>query len=623
MTLKQARKVLGIGPDEDPKDRLDEFEMTRREMASNVQTAPPEAHAKTNKKRLAEYDAALAMVRGDISSNRSDDQEIQGVGLKFALWLLAILAVLGSLGGWAHHQHQEKLRVALEAKLNGLTEANTAAISEQEWEDSEALYEQIIALGSGPKISAVAAEVRQQIDLGKDAQRKEFVETGLAKAKKFYDNGDFDSAATAVRTVLDRYPEEQEVVDLGAEIQVAIDDQTRAHWREVISKAIAERNWSNASGGIASLREKLPGDLSIAELEKVMLAEQTKQQQELARARELMEAAMVRDNGEFDAEALRLITQAKELAPEDPKILEAFERIDGYTRTLRVPEDVPTLSAALAQLRSKDKVLLGEGTFEGGAWVAAGVEIEGVGGGKTIITGDILKNPVLTFGPNSAGAKISNLVFQAVGFDTGNERFAAVLVRGGAVEFSNCRFTRSSGHGLAVMDGGKVSAEKCRFTENAWEGASVRGAGSRLSLIACEARGNFGHGYEVWDEASAEIVDSTAAANSRNGLLLDSAGGSLVVRDNRFSGNREYGAVLASGTTGTFTNNECRENELGGLVVRQPAVKIQVSGNRFEKNGGPGLVLEAGVAAAAYTQNRSVSNRGRDRVEGIRFPIAN
>ena len=63
MTLSEARKTLGLGPDDDPRPFLNEFKEARERIAEMVRTAPNETLEVRYQKGLTDFDQALAAVR--------------------------------------------------------------------------------------------------------------------------------------------------------------------------------------------------------------------------------------------------------------------------------------------------------------------------------------------------------------------------------------------------------------------------------------------------------------------------------------------------------------------------------------------------------------------------------
>ncbi|MEM9237711.1 MAG: hypothetical protein AAGB14_13115, partial [Verrucomicrobiota bacterium] len=72
MTLKEARKVLGLDPDVDPAEHLGEFDQARERIAELVRDAPNETIALRYQDGLLEFDKALAAVREEIERRRSE-----------------------------------------------------------------------------------------------------------------------------------------------------------------------------------------------------------------------------------------------------------------------------------------------------------------------------------------------------------------------------------------------------------------------------------------------------------------------------------------------------------------------------------------------------------------------
>jgi len=63
MTLAEARKILGLGPDDDPHPFMAEFKEARDRIAEMVRTAPNETLATRYQQGLVDFDRALAAVR--------------------------------------------------------------------------------------------------------------------------------------------------------------------------------------------------------------------------------------------------------------------------------------------------------------------------------------------------------------------------------------------------------------------------------------------------------------------------------------------------------------------------------------------------------------------------------
>ena len=69
MTLTDARKILGLGPDEDPRPLLAEFKNAREHIAAMVRTAPNETLGDRYQQGLVEFDQALAAVQEHLEAS--------------------------------------------------------------------------------------------------------------------------------------------------------------------------------------------------------------------------------------------------------------------------------------------------------------------------------------------------------------------------------------------------------------------------------------------------------------------------------------------------------------------------------------------------------------------------
>ena len=63
MTLAEARKILGLGPEDDPRPFMAEFQEARDRIAAMVRNAPNETLATRYQQGLVDFDRALAAVR--------------------------------------------------------------------------------------------------------------------------------------------------------------------------------------------------------------------------------------------------------------------------------------------------------------------------------------------------------------------------------------------------------------------------------------------------------------------------------------------------------------------------------------------------------------------------------
>lgn len=531
-------------------------------------------------------------------------------------YLLLFSLVGGLCGAWFFFYMEEEAERQRQIELVFLKGLGSKLVEGRRWDDASEAYLRIEELDPN---SEVAEMGRLSIDFGREEEQQQFVGYWSGEALAAYEAGRLDDAMKAVAELLAKYPDEEESIELKGKIEEAKFAQLRQKWQAKLRLAIEGGDWASADAGLVLMGKELAGDSLIPELALELSQAKERERLRLAKAVELVDAARLRDRGVFDSLALEWVREAVALAPKDLEIRKFYEKLASYTRTLRVPEDVPTVEAALEGARDRDRIVMGEGSFVGGLVINKAVHLEGAGGGKTVVSEEAEKGPALTLGPGAEGAMISGITFRQDGFDAGMKRYPAGLVRGAGVEFSDCVFTEASGHGLMVIDGGKAVALRCAFVGNGWDGMAARGKGSQMTARECKSTGNFGHGYDVWDGALAVIEGGQAKGNSGNGVLVASAAAGLLITGGEFSGNREYGIVVDAGASGRIEGNHCRTNLLGGLVVRFAAISVVVEGNWLEKNKGAGLLLEQGLRQDVYSENSIRSNSGKQIVVGAKF----
>ena len=665
MTLTEAREILGLGPDEDPRPHLDEFRAVRERIADMVRTAPNEMLAARYQEGLVEFDRALAAVReylealGLISrvtdvkvndnaptergravfveanqvkesvglpvvsqrlpgySDEDDSEPTTGRVFRVVVWSLLLLSLIG-FGGWMYLKVEEERELSKQARVAFLERQRAVFIENRRWPDAEEAFAEIEGIYPDSDLISLG---RRSIEAGMTEEQNQFIGYWKGEAIAAFEASRWDDAEKAAQQVLDKYPGEKEINALISRVGVAKQEEERQEVFASVRKSIAGRDFDRALSYAQSLAARDTQDTEAADLLREANQAKDKAEADLMRARELAAMAANRDTGKFDEEAINWMREALALAPDDEPIKARYEKMASYTRTIRIPEDVKTVAEALSKARDRDRVVLAEGIWEGPFVIAAGVELEGVSG-KTIVQCAADAGSALSFSPGVKGARVSGLTIRHLSFDAGAERFSLAHVRGAEVDFSDCRFEQGSGHGIAVTEGGHAKVARCRFTENGWNGIAVTGSGSLLEAEKNILKGNFQNGIESWDSAAVILANNECTGNSRNGIHVDCGAASVTALGNTLSGNREFGMVVSSAGAGEITGNTMEKNMLGGMVVKSGGAKVQVKGNRIRSNKGPGLVLEKGIPKNAFTGNTLSGNTGDQLMSGVDLSTA-
>lgn len=547
-------------------------------------------------------------------SGDADSGSPAGKAFRLMAWSLAVLSVIG-FGGWMYLKVGEERKLDVQQRVAFLERQGAILIENRRWPEAEEAFAEIEAIAPESELVTLG---RRSIEAGMAEEQNQFIGYWKGEALAAFEASRWDDARKAARQVLDKYPDEKEILALVARIADAEKGELRDQALAGIRKSIAERDFDKAISAAQAMVAADGGDAQASTLLKEAQAAKDKADADIRRARELAGLAAARDTGEFDEQAINWMREALALAPDDGEIKARYEKMASYTRTIRVPEDVKTVVEALATARERDRIVLAEGTWQGPLVISAGVELEGVSG-KTVIECRADEGSVLSFSPEVKGARVSGLTVRHLSFDAGEERFSLALVRGAEVDFSDCRFEQGSGHGIAVIEKGHARVSRCRFTENGWNGIAVNGAGSLLEADRNVLSGNFQNGIEAWDGAAAILKENECTGNSRNGIHVDCGPASASLVSNVLGENREYGLVLGSAGAGQVTGNSMKGNILGGMVVKSGASGVAVKDNVISSNDGPGLVLEKGIAEGGYAGNRISGNSGKQLMAGVDF----
>jgi hypothetical protein len=554
MTLTEARKVLGLGPDDDPRPQLAEFRAMRERIAEMVRAAPNDELARRYQEGLVEFGRALAAVREylealgliprladvkveeappvdcgdsdfkaenplsgqvvpravsvaerDFSEEENPEPSTARV-LRFALWCLIALSFLG-FGGWAYLEMEKEERISRIARIAFLERQGANFIENRRWPEAAEAFDEIKDIDPESDLILLG---RRSIEAGMAEEQNQFIGYWKGEAIAAFEASRWDDSEKAAKQVLDKYPDEKETRSLIARIAEAKREEERVAAYAAIRAMIAKREFDAAISAARTLADK---DGDAAPLLREAQSAKDKAAADRTAARDLMAQAAAMDNGEFDPMALELMREALSLAPDDAEVAARYEKMAAYTRTIRIPGDFKTIQEALASARDRDRLVIAEGIWEGPLLIPAALELEGVPG-KTIIQCTADAGSVITFSPGVKGARVGGLTLRHLSFDAGAERFSLALVRGAEVDFSDCLFEQGSGHGIVITGGGHGRVLRCHFSENGWNGIAVMGPDSLLVAEGNTLDGNFQNGIEAWDSASVILSKNGSSAKS-------------------------------------------------------------------------------------------------------------
>ncbi len=634
MTLEDARKIFGLGPDDDAAAHLAEFREARERIAEFVRLAPNDTLALRFQEDLEEFDRALAAVREHMElpeipvtpepplfpgpsplpaavkeeSARPEPLSAaepapvvakRGGGAKALNWsLVLLLAAMG--GGYVYLRIEEDKQLQLKGRVTFLERQGAIFVENRRWQEAREAYEQIEVLAPDSEIVSMG---RRSIEAGIDEEQRQFLGYWMGEGLAALESNRLDDAQKAVELMLSMRPGDPGAIELRGRIERARSFEKIQNELLAAKLKLDARDWEGAITASAAILHTVPGQPEATTILADATTGQRKQELDFKRAADLLKQAKALDQGSFNPKALELLREAAVLAPADKEVAALLEKMSSYSRTVRVPGDFATPADALANAHDRDRILIDAGQWKGPLLIDKEVELQGAGSGKTEVECPADSSAVISFGPGARGVRVTGITFRHQLLDPAAERFSVGLVKGGDVSFTDCHFLDGAGHGLAVIGGGTASALRCRFAGNGWDGASASGPGSTLLARESEATGNFEHGLDLWDGAGGALTGNRCEGNSRNGIQIDAKAAAVTVSDNQLKANREFGLVLASAASGDVRGNSITGNLLGGLVVRTLAQKLVVTNNRIQSGKTPSIVLEKGLSTSTYKPN--------------------
>lgn len=618
MTPADARKILGLGSDEDPRPLLAKLNAAREHLAAMVREAANDTIADRYQSELMEFDQALAAIRESMEDQAPAESPAPQRSTSRAPFFIALVAILigASLGGgWMYLEKQRNEENQRLTRIQFLDRQASILIENRRWDDAAKALEEIETLS--PQ-SDLVLRGRRSIENGIAEEQTQFISywTGVATAE--LDAGKFDEAIAAARQVLDKFPNESQAQAIITRAETTRQLQLHTARIDAARELLHQRKWDESISSAKQILKTHPGDPAATALLAEASAGRDRFLADQAKAAALIEMALARDQGTFDPQALDWLREAKILAPEHPDVDRLLEKFSAYTRTLRVPCDFATPAEAIAGSRPRDRIVLAAESWKGPLVIPHALELEGAGPDQTRIACPAEAGNAIIIHPAATGVRISGIGFRhETPLALGAERFSVAVLQGGGATFVDCHFTEAGGHGLAVIEGGKAEIIRCRFADNAWNGIAAIGKGTAIEVKECESLNNFENGIESWADAAATVTQSRCEGNSRNGIHADNGASTAVINGNQFIANREFGLVLGSAGSGNISENIARANLLGGFVIRHAAASLPVTGNTATLNEGPGLTLEKGLEAASYADNSLDGNTGQAILTGL------
>ena len=600
MKNTEARKTLGLAPEDKPSAFLSDFDETREYKQELVNNAPSEELKFRYQQELLEYEAALRVVVGKRKLRPNTD---------FIVVLLLICS-LSTAGWWGYQWYQNEWYVEMKAKsdISELRAAGLSAVTARQWTKADDAYRKIGALSPG---SQLATNGFLAIENGKVEERNQQIFYTLGESQAALEAGRWDEAADLAKSVIAIAPE-NEVAQ--RKLLIIIRERKKQElWvmMSAVSDAIDSGDMPSAKKALATLRQRDPKNANISIFTDSIKSQEYETRMRHEKAEALYQQAIEFDTGEYSAEAVLLLEEASRLRPKSAKIMGTYKKMGAYARALRVPQDYATIPDAIAAARPRDIIRVAPGKYKLPIYIDRPIKLSGNPGGGTIIELPAAEAALITVTPTAIGTHISGFELRHLGFDHGKDRFSGITIQAKNTTVSSCNIEYTAGHGIAVMDGAQVKIISCKISEAGWDGISIYGQGSSAEIIDSWCQENLQHGIGFWKGGSGNVTNTKALKNGLCGIVAMGVQGistGVNLTSNTCSSNREAGILLSAGISANITANTCEKNLLSGIVARGPETEVYLNENVTNANNEAGILTHHGVKLTEFNGNRADGN---------------
>ena len=244
MTHGEARKIFGLGPDEDPRPHLAEFNNARERIAELVRSARNEILAVRYQDGLVEFDQALAAMREYLETTGPESQPTPATklleepsavpavraadaapdddvapaprrrSLAWLVWLVVFLA--GAAGGGLRFYQDEASKVLQrQARIALLEREGSVFVENRRWQEAARSFAEIEALAPGSELALLG---RRSIEEGMAEEQTQFVGYWTGQAIAELESDRIDEAQAAIQRVLGKFPTEKDALAIRARI---------------------------------------------------------------------------------------------------------------------------------------------------------------------------------------------------------------------------------------------------------------------------------------------------------------------------------------------------------------------------------------------------------------------
>lgn len=610
MKNTEARNILGLDPEDDPRSYLPDFEETRQYKQELVDNAPNDQIRFRYEQELLEYEAAVKVVAGRRKMRPNTD-------------FLVVLMLIGALctcawWGYNWYQRQWNIEAQNQQQITFLNGVGRTAISNRKWAEAEQAYKEVREIDTN---SRVAIEGMESIKRGKLEERSQQLYYALGESQAALEAGRWEEAERLARSVLEADPE-----NTAAQRKLEIIKEGRL--KQVVSlkmititDAITAGKIPEARQAMAELRKIDPRNPNLLGYAKSIDQAAAVIRERKAQAVTLLENARKLDNGEFSSEAMALLAEALKLDPENTAIAELHSKMSHYTRAINVPVDYPTINQAIEAARPRDLIRIAPGIYRESLNIKKTLRLQGSPDGKTILEIPAAEASLITINLEAKSTLISGFTLKHKGFDHREERFSGITIMAKEVSIVACNIENAGGHGIAVTHGGTATITGCNVSGSGWDGISIYGQDTQVAIRDTKSLSNLQHGLGIWGGGSGTVEKSNMSKNGFCGILSMGAGARITISQTICSHNREAGILISHAASATVNANRCDKNLLSGIVARSEGTAVTITNNVTTNNQEAGILTYTGVQVGKFENNKSNGNTSKQILRDVNLKV--
>jgi parallel beta-helix repeat protein len=395
--------------------------------------------------------------------------------------------------------------------------------------------------------------------------------------------------------------------------QARLSEQRAADERAIEKQRLADQARADEEARLAE--EKRKAEQAKAEESKRRLAEKQRleeeaKQKEIARlAEEKRKAdeaeALVRQAAEVEAKRrAEAAAEVERKAEERRKAEEA--RIAKLPKTITVPGDEVTISAAMMRAKKGDTIKVQPGTYEDQIAFKDGVIL--AGDSRKSVTVQCQPNRVALTVQDCTSGHVSGITFKHVSTAAEPTSSWIISIANSHVEISDCFIQNGGGFGILIANRASPVIHDCIIQQNTLSGIIVNDDGTKPRLKSNQFREN-GESGAYFRLGSSGVLEKNQFEANGNGVSIANEKTNVTLRFNQLSRNRYNGIWFSAGAAGVAEDNKCEGNR-AGIVVEGSGTKPTLVSNHCRGNTDVGILLSNGSAGSVEKSECDGSPKG-------------